>query len=70
LLLLKLQRKMFGSEILFLSWLLFIVRPVIWISIVTIVELYCKQRSLGHTRGPNMYYDITISSTKLFVEVM
>jgi hypothetical protein len=37
-LLLKLQRKLFGSEILFLSWVLFLVRPVLWISIVTIVE--------------------------------
>jgi hypothetical protein len=34
----KLQRKLFGSEILFLSWVLFLVRPVLWISIVTIVE--------------------------------
>jgi hypothetical protein len=31
-------KKLFGSEILFLSWVLFLVRPVLWISIVTIVE--------------------------------
>jgi hypothetical protein len=37
-LLLKLQRKLFGSEILFLSWVLFLVCSVLWISIVTIVE--------------------------------
>jgi hypothetical protein len=34
----EVQRKLFGSEILFLSWVLFLVRPVLWISIVTIVE--------------------------------
>jgi hypothetical protein len=34
----KLQMKLFGSEILFLSWVLFLVHPVLWISIVIIVE--------------------------------
>jgi hypothetical protein len=38
LLLLKLQRKLFESKILFLSCVLFLVHPVLWISIVTIVE--------------------------------
>jgi hypothetical protein len=52
---LKLQWKLFGSKNLFLSWVFFLVGPVLWISTVTIVEPYQKQRSLGHTRSPNMY---------------
>jgi hypothetical protein len=41
------------------------------------MDLYCdnsgatvQERSLGHTRGPNTYYDVTISSMKSLVEVM
>jgi hypothetical protein len=34
----ELQRKPFGSEILFLSWVLFLVHQVLWIYIVVIVE--------------------------------
>jgi hypothetical protein len=34
----KAVKNLFGSEILFLSWVLFLVRPVLWISIVKIVE--------------------------------
>jgi hypothetical protein len=33
-------------------------------------EPYRKQRSLGHTRGQNMYYDVAISSVKSLVKVM
>jgi hypothetical protein len=46
-------RKLFGSEILFLSWVLFLMHLVLWISIVTIVEPLHKQRSLRHTKEPN-----------------
>jgi hypothetical protein len=38
LLLQKLQRKLFGLEILFMNWLLFLVHPVTCITIATIVE--------------------------------
>jgi hypothetical protein len=34
----EVAKKLFGSEILFLSWVLFLVYPVLWISIVIIVE--------------------------------
>jgi hypothetical protein len=70
LLLLKLQRKLFESKKLFLSWVLFLVCLVLWISIVTIVEPWRKQRILGHRKGPNMFYDVFISYAKSLVEVM
>jgi glycerol-3-phosphate acyltransferase PlsY len=52
------KRMVFGS-IFFLNWVLFLVHLVLWISIVTIVEIQHKQRILGHTKSPNMYYDLS-----------
>jgi hypothetical protein len=55
---------------LFLSWVSFQVHPVQWTSIVIIVVPLRLQRSLDHTRSPDIYYGSITSSVTLLREVM
>jgi hypothetical protein len=55
---------------LFLSWVLILVRPVQWTSIVIVVVPLRLQRSLDHTRSPDIYYGSITSSVTLLREVM
>ena len=58
------------AENLFLNWVLFLVRPVQWTSIVIIVVPLRLQRSLDHTRRPDIYYGSITSFVTLLREVM
>jgi hypothetical protein len=51
----EVAKEVFGSKSLFLSWVLFLVRPVQWTSIVIIAVPLHKLRSLDHTKSPNTY---------------
>jgi hypothetical protein len=48
----------------FLSWVLFLVHPVQWASIVIIVVPLHKLRSLDHTKSPNTYCGAIILSVR------
>jgi hypothetical protein len=60
----EVAKEVFGSKSLFLSWVLFLVRPVQWTSIVIIAVPLHKLRSLDHTKSPNTYCGAIILSVR------